>query len=70
MYVHVSPTNTHNPPPTDIHTNVYFPLHNNTIQLFRVSDPSWKCTLSEGAAVGLTSALWAPDGRHVLTVGE
>ena len=39
------------------------------VQVWSVTDPTWHCKITEGIA-GLVNAIWAPDGRHVLTVAE
>ena len=38
-------------------------------QAFQVCDKEWQCRVNEGVA-GMTSALWCPDSRHILTVSD
>lgn len=40
-----------------------------SVQVFSLSDPSWSCTIAEGAA-GCGTALWSPTSSHVLLVAD
>lgn len=39
------------------------------VQVFSLSDPSWKCRINESAA-GLIQASWAPNSRAILTESD
>jgi WD40 repeat protein len=40
-----------------------------TVEVFSVADPTFSCTIFEGAA-GVVSAQWSPDGKHILLVAD
>lgn len=40
-----------------------------SVQVFSLSDPSWGCSIAEGAA-GCVMARWAPSGTHVLLTAD
>ncbi|XP_049942363.1 WD repeat-containing protein WRAP73-like isoform X1 [Schistocerca serialis cubense] len=39
------------------------------VQIFSLTDCDWRCRVTEGTS-GLIDALWCPDSRHILTIGE
>lgn len=44
-------------------------LKRKLVQVWSPEDSTWKCRISEGS-LGLVSACWSPDSRHILTTAD
>ncbi|XP_064459451.1 WD repeat-containing protein WRAP73-like isoform X2 [Ornithodoros turicata] len=44
-------------------------LKRKVLQIWSIEDPQWRCKITEGV-MGLSSARWSPDSRHVLSSSD
>lgn len=41
-----------------------------TVEIFSLTDPEWRCRISEGVGAGLISADWTPDSSHIISQSD